>query len=172
MGPWSYGIALQAGSPWLRAEQILRHSEGITMTTSVRTLGRLLLVLATSALAAPPAPASAAGYDGSTPLLCAINTVMECDSSGECHRHTAAQHPDFPSFLRVNVGQRLITDGQQGARKTEIKSVSQIDGRLILHGGENGRGWAAAIAHDTGRISAGVVADDFTFALFGACTTP
>jgi hypothetical protein len=152
--------------------QIIRDSEGTTMTTSVRTLGRLLLALAPLALAAVPAPALAAGYDGSTPLLCAITTVMECDATGECHRHTAAMHPDFPSFLRINVGQRLITDGQQGARKTEIKAVTQLDGRLILHGGENGRGWAAAIAHDTGRMSAGVVAEDFTFALFGACTTP
>jgi hypothetical protein len=153
--------------------KIIRDSEGISMTTSVPALGRLLLVLAAPALiAAAPGPASAAGYDGSAPLLCAINTVMECDSSGECHRHTTAQHPDFPSFIRINVGQRLITDGQQGARKTEIKAVSQVDGRLILHGGENGRGWAAAIAHDTGRMSAGVVGDDFTFTLFGACTTP
>jgi hypothetical protein len=148
-------------------------SEGNSMTTSFRTLGRLLLALAAPALAsAAPAPALAAGYDGSTPLLCAINTVMECDASGECLRHTAAQHPDFPSFIRVNVGQRLITDGQQGARKTEIKAVTQLDGRMILHGGENGRGWAATIVHDTGRLAAGVVADDFTFALFGACTTP
>jgi hypothetical protein len=155
------------------ATQITRDSEGTTMTTSVRTLGRLFLVLAAPALAAAvPAPAAAAGYDGSTPLLCAITTVMECDGSGECHRHTAAMHPDFPSFIRINVGQRLITDGGPGTRKTEIKAVTQLDGRLILHGGENGRGWAAAIAHDTGRMSAGVVADDFTFALFGACTTP
>jgi hypothetical protein len=42
--------------------------------------------------------------------------------------------------------------------------------RLILHGGENGG--AATIAEDTERMSAGVVADDFTFALFGACTAP
>jgi hypothetical protein len=155
------------------ASNFTRDSEGITMTTPLRTLGRLFLALAAPALvAAAPTPALAAGYDGSTPLLCAINTVMECDGSGECHRHTAAEHPDFPSFIRINVGQRLITDGQQSARKTEIKAVTQLDGRLILHGGENGRGWAATIAHDTGRMSAGVVASDFTFALFGACTTP
>jgi hypothetical protein len=28
------------------------------------------------------------------------------------------------------------------------------------------------LAEDTGRMSAGVVADHFTFALFGACTAP
>src|SRR3982751_939860 len=96
--------------------------------------------------------------DGSAPLLCAITTIMECDGSGQCQRHTAAQHPDFPAFLRVNVGERLITDGQKIGGKTKIKSASRLDGRLILHGGENGRGWSAAIAEDTGRMSAGVVA--------------
>ena len=82
---------------------------------------------------------AAAAYDGSAPLVCAVNTIMECDASGQCQRHTA----QFPSLLRVN-----------------------------LHGGENGRGWAATIAEETGRMAASVVADEFTFALFGACTTP
>jgi hypothetical protein len=127
-----------------------------------------LLVLGALAL---PAAASAA-YDGSAPLLCAINTVMECDGSGECHRHASNGTSQFPSFLRVNVPQKVITAGGADSRKTEIKAVTRLDGRLILHGGENGRGWAATIAEDTGRMSAGVVAEDFTFALFGACTTP
>jgi len=129
---------------------------------------RMLLALAVAGLALAPA-AAAAVYDGSTPLLCAVNTVMECDDSGRCQRHGASQ---FPPFLRINVPGKVITAGGADARKTEIKTVTRLDGRLILHGGENGRGWAATIAEDTGRMSAGVVADDFTFALFGACTTP
>jgi hypothetical protein len=136
----------------------------------MRSSRRLAIAVAVLAVAAA-APASAA-LDGSAPLLCAISTIMECDDSGQCLRHTAAQHPDFPSFLRVNVGERLITGAGPAGRKTEIKSASRLDGRLILQGGENGRGWSAAIAEDTGRMSAGVVADKFTFALFGACTTP
>ena len=132
--------------------------------------GMLAIALAVLALAVA-APASAA-LDGSTPLLCAITTIVECDDTGQCQRIATSQHPDFPAFLRVNVGQRLITDAQAIGRKTEIKSASRLDGRLILQGGENGRGWSAAIAEDTGRMSAGVVADKFTFALFGACTTP
>jgi hypothetical protein len=116
--------------------------------------------------------AGAAGLDGSTPFLCAINTIMECDGTGQCTRHNSQQHPDFPAFLRVNVTERQITDGQRSGRKAEIRSATRLDGRLILQGGENGRGWSATIAEDTGRMSAGVVADDFAFALFGACTTP
>jgi hypothetical protein len=142
------------------------------MNTLIRSFGSFatgLLVLGAS-VAAPRA--GSAALDGSAPLLCAINTIMECDGTGQCHRHTADQHPDFPSFLRVNVRQGTITDGDNSGRKTEIKSSTRLDGRLILHGGENGRGWSAAIAEDTGRMTAGVVAADFAFALFGACTSP
>ena len=141
------------------------------MTTWTRTASRWFIALvALLTIGSMPATASAA-FDGSRPLLCAITTVMECDGTGQCHRYTQAQHPDFPAFLRVNVAERLIT-ADDTPRKTEIKSTSHLDGRLILHGGENGRGWAATIAEDTGRMSAGVVADSYTFALFGACTHP
>jgi hypothetical protein len=88
--------------------------------------------------------AASAARDGSAPLLCAIDTIMECDATGQCQRYTALPHPDFPPFPR----------------------------RLILQGGENGRGWSAAISEDTGRLTAGIVADDFSFAVSGACTTP
>ena len=113
----------------------------------MRRSRRLALAVGVLAVAAA-APASAA-LDGSAPMP-----------------------PDFPSFLRVSVGERLITDARPAGCKTEITSASRLDGRLLLPGGENGRGWSAAIAEDTGRLSAGVVADKFTFALFGACTTP
>ena len=138
------------------------------------TLKALRIVLGVLAVTVAPPAVSAASFDGSTPLLCAVNTIMECDGSGQCQRLSASTHPNFPALLRVNVGQRSIVDGGAvaDARKTEIKAVTRLDGRLILHGGENGRGWAATIAEDTGRMSAGVVADEYTFALFGACALP
>jgi hypothetical protein len=120
---------------------------------------------------AAPAPAMAA-LNTSAPMLCAITTIMECESSGECQRHAAQQHPDFPSFLRINVAQGVISDAANSGRKSPINASTRLDGRLILNGGENGRGWSATIAEDTGRLTAGVVASDFIFALFGACTSP
>jgi hypothetical protein len=141
------------------------------MTTRVRRLTALAVGLAALSVFAPPV--ASATLDGSKPLLCAVSTIMECDGTGQCHRHTASQHPDFPSFLRINVDTKRITDGtRSGGRTTEIRSASRLDGRLILQGGENGRGWSATIAEESGKMSAGVVADDFTFALFGACTNP
>jgi hypothetical protein len=130
-----------------------------------------VLALALTAVMLGPAVAAAV-YDGSAPLVCAVNTIMECDASGQCQRHTAHGASQFPSLLRVNVPQKLISAGGPDGRKTQIQSVTRLDGRLILHGGENGRGWAATIGEQTGRLSASVVADEFTFALFGACTTP
>ena len=138
-----------------------------TKTFTLLATGLALLVLATGA----PIPAQAA-LDGSTPMLCAVSTVMECDAEGKCVRITPDVHPDFPSFLRVDVPQRTITAGRQDGRKSEIKAVTRLDGRLILHGGENARGWAATVAEDTGRMTAGIVTDAFAFTLFGACTAP
>lgn len=142
------------------------------MSTSVTTLQLAGIVLVTLGLTVGTHSTASAALDGSTPLLCAVSTVMECDASGQCERHNPTRYPDFPSLLRVNVPGRTITLGTPDGRKSEIKSATRLDGRLILHGGENARGWAATIAEDTGRMSAGVVADDFTFALFGACTAP
>jgi hypothetical protein len=144
------------------------------MITRIAKLHRVAAMLVAFAASGAPSPAAAANLDGSRPLLCAVNTIMECDGSGQCLRLASDKHPDFPSFLRVDVGERTITDGSGAPqpRMTAIKTVTRLDGRLILHGGENGRGWAATIAESSGRMSAGVVADEFAFALFGACTTP
>ena len=141
-----------------------------TRVWTVAVLGVGLCALALTPVGAPPAGAA---LDGSSPLLCAISTIMECDGTGQCQRHTAHQHPDFPAFLRINVDARRITDGtRKGGRTTEIRSAARLQGRLILQGGENGRVWSATIAEDTGRMAAGIVADEFTFALFGSCTNP
>jgi hypothetical protein len=126
----------------------------------------------TLALIVGPPVAARAALDGSTPMLCAVSTVMECDAEGKCVRITPDVHPDFPTFLRVNVPQRTIVEGGRGSRKSEIKTVTRLDGRLILQGGENGRGWTATVAEDSGRMSAGIVTDTFAFNLFGACATP
>ena len=143
------------------------------MTMRAQTSSSLAAGAVMLALAVGIPTAARAAMDGSTPMLCAISTVMECDIEGKCVRITPDVHPDFPSFLRVNVPQKTITAGTgQDARKSEIKAVSRVDGRLVLTGGENGRGWAATVAEDTGRMSAGIVTDAFAFTLFGACTTP
>ncbi len=65
---------------------------------------------------------------------------------------------------------QTVTTG--AARKSPLKSVTRLDGQLILQGGENGRGWSATIDEETGRMAIAIVDNDYTFSLFGACTIP
>jgi hypothetical protein len=115
------------------------------------------------------APAVAGPYDGSRPFLCAVATVMECDGSGQCERHIN-DASSVPTFLRIDVGAQTVTAGP--TRRTALRSVMRLDGQLILHGGENGRGWSATIEEDTGRMAAAIVDNDHTFSIFGGCTIP
>jgi hypothetical protein len=127
----------------------------------------------TLAWLAAPSPALAAGkYDGSRPILCAVTAVSECTADGNCERSAPQAGNNLPSFLRVNLSGRVLTDNEGGGRKTEIKASSIVDGQLILQGGENGKGWTMVIASETGRWGGSVVEDDGLFAVFGSCTLP
>jgi len=133
-----------------------------------------LLVLA-SGLVAPATPAAAQSpaavqsYDGSTPLLCAMMAMWECDGSGQCERR-AVESRDLPTFLIVDAVKRTLTGTGSDDRRAEIKSATHLDGRLILQGGDAGRGWSATIAQNTGKMAIAVVDHDVTFSVFGACT--
>ncbi len=135
----------------------------------MRTLTCSLLASLFLLVTPPTGPAAAGDFDGSKPFLCAMMTVMECDGSGQCERQTA-EGSGAPTFIRVDVAAKTLTAG--ASRKSPLQSADRIDGRLILHGGENGRGWSAAINEETGQLAAAVVANDVTFSLFGACTMP
>jgi hypothetical protein len=67
------------------------------------------------------------------------------------------------------MGTHVLTAGAN--RLTAFRS-QRLDGRLILQGGENGRGWSATINEESGQLTAAVVEDYFTFSIFGACTMP
>ena len=127
-----------------------------------------VLIFAIGATLAVPPPVTAA-LDGSTPMLCSIAAVLECDAS-KCERATT-DDADLPNFVRVDVPKKLVT-AVPGGKQTTIKFSERLDGRLVLHGGENGRGWTATIAENSGRMSIAVVDQDHTFAIFGACVTP
>jgi hypothetical protein len=121
-----------------------------------------------AAWGAPASLAAAGPYDGSRPLLCAVDAIAECDSSGRCERHL----PDVnaPRFIRVDVAGKAIT--ADGNRRSPLGSTMHVDGELILQGGENGRGWSATIDEETGRMAVALVDNDYTFSFFGACTIP
>jgi hypothetical protein len=121
------------------------------------------------AVAGTPSLAAAGSYDGSRPFLCAVTAILECGAAGQCERHIADDET-APAVLKVDVAGQTVTTGT--ARKSALKSVTHVDGQLILQGGENGRGWSMTIDEDTGRMAVAIVDNDYIFSLFGACTLP
>jgi hypothetical protein len=118
-------------------------------------------------------PAAAAGkYDGSAPMLCAVTALNECTADGKCERTVPQTGNTLPTFIRVDLRAKTLSTTDGGARKTDIKGSSTVDGQLMLQGGENGKAWNMVVNSDTGRWGGSVVEDDGSFALFGACTLP
>lgn len=134
---------------------------------------RLPIAFAAFVLLAPSSwlmvRSEAAGpYDGSRPFLCAVASVMECDNSGKCERHINEEGD--VTFVRVDVGAKTLTAGP--TRKTSLRSASNIEGQLILQGGENGRGWSVTVHEESGRMAAAIIDNDVVFSIFGGCTIP
>jgi hypothetical protein len=124
-----------------------------------RTLPLVLIVLlATPALAQP--------VDGSRALLCATQTVVECDSLGNCHRITS-EAADLPPFVTVDVPRRLVHGGTDG-RQAQIREASRVGDLLVLQGADGGRGWSM-IVEPSGVLVASVVDERVAFNIFGRC---
>lgn len=112
----------------------------------------------------------AASYDGSVPLLCAAMTVLECTAdTGACQQRTAAS-VGLPSFITVDFDKKLLRATDQQDRTSPLKHVDHLNGQLVLHGGEEGRGWSITIKEDIGTMSAAVIGEQVGFMVFGACT--
>ncbi len=112
---------------------------------------------------------TAATFDGSTPLLCATIEVFECGSGSECQR-SSPEIANIPQFIKVNAAEKTISAADESGKKATLKSIEHLNGRMILQGVGNGRGWSIIIAEDTGKLSASVAGDQVAFAIFGACT--
>src|SRR5262245_52777854 len=136
------------------------------------TIGGVMRVLClVAAVMLSVAPAQAALYDGSTPMQCAIQTVMVCDDPSICVRGTA-QTVSLPSVLKVDVGGRLVS-GDAAGRTIKITAVGRGGGRLLLHGDEielGGTAWNVVIVEDSGAMTGAVLSRSGGFLLFGACS--
>lgn len=116
-----------------------------------------------------PYQVTAAKFDGSVPLLCAPIEVTECGVEGECY-HGTPESVNIPQFLKIDVKKKMISATDESGRKTPIKNLEHNNGRMIMHGGQDGRGWTMVISEETGKMSASVAGDQFGFVVFGACT--
>jgi hypothetical protein len=133
---------------------------------------KIALTLSTLVLAALgfAAAASAADYDGSKTLLCAPGEAVDCLPRGDCQQR-GPNDLGIPRFITVDFKKkRLSGKTSDGEVKTAIQNVSSVDGKQILQGAENGRGWSLVIDEATGDMSAAIADQAAGFVLFGACT--
>jgi len=131
-----------------------------------KTFGAFGLALV---LSVPTVPAAAASFDGSVPLMCAAIEILECDAAGECHRRTA-ENVNLPRFIKLDFVKKTMSGAGADQRTAPIHGFERANGRIIMHGGQEGRAWSLVIDGGTGKLSAGVVDHDYAFLVFGACT--
>lgn len=122
--------------------------------------------------------ANAATFDGSKPLLCALQHVTECETGAECVR-VWTQDINAPDFLQVDFANKVISASAETgiARTTPIERSEHLDGKLILQGADDGiedvrdgLAWSMVIDDSTGKMIISAAGDGVAFAVFGACT--
>jgi len=118
---------------------------------------------------------TASALDTSKPFLCASMQVNECIDGGGCEA-VLPEEVNAPTFLRVDVGNKVIRV-LKDAPGTKIRSITQIENRLVLQGAEDGNprqpdgtGWTLSIENDTGRFVATAAVLQGAIVIFGACT--
>jgi hypothetical protein len=135
------------------------------MDRTKRIIGAVVLVFMTVA------PTMAGEFDGSRPLIFAAIEIFECSAGGACQR-VAAESINLPQFLRINFEEKTISGTRGGGEvlTTKILDMEHFDGKLILQGRENGRGWSMVIAEATGKVALTASDNEVGFVAFGACT--
>jgi hypothetical protein len=142
------------------------------MTASMRVLIRLYkaiaIVLGAGGVCLIPCAAHSAGkYDGSSPFVCVPTAITECVSEGECRPGTA-QSENLPEFFKVDLKQQTISS-EDKKRLSSIKRVDRSASQIILYGTDSDRSWVLKIQEKTGRMSASVIGNGESFAIFGVC---
>lgn len=140
------------------------------MLRSMQLTGPAFLLVASMSQAVAAEP-----FDGSVSLLCALSEAMECVPGSECNR-ILPEEVGAPDFFLIDVAAKSVR-GLGGLNRTStIRSVVEIDEKLILQGAEDGveslrdgLGWSAAIAQDSGRFVLSASGERVAFIVFGAC---
>lgn len=117
-----------------------------------------------------PFQALAGDYDGSRPLICTMVDVLECAAVTGCQR-TSAEAVNIPQFIKVDFKEKKLSTIETGEkqRSTIIDYLERNEGKIVMQGAENSRGWSMVISEDTGKMSATISEERFGFVIFGAC---
>ena len=113
--------------------------------------------------------AYASSLDGSKSVICAASEVIDCGRQADCQR-AYPEEVNLPTFIRINFKKKEIKGGD---RNTKIDSVVTTETSIVMQGkGIEGRSWTVSLNKETGKLTGGVVGDEFVFAIFGECTVP
>lgn len=123
-----------------------------------------------------PFAAVAADFDGSKTLICTPIDAAECLLGPTCLSVTM-DDLNLPQFFTLDFKAKQLRGRVPSGtvEKTTIQNVRKVDGRTILQGAENGRGWSIVINQNSGRMSATVAAlsendERVGFVMLGSCT--
>jgi hypothetical protein len=108
---------------------------------------RVIFLTAATALALPlPLDASAAPFDGSQPMVCAMLEVLECERGLSCEEQTV-DNVDAPQFLQISVPDKTVVRTRPSGAPVDakIELVRHAEQQLFLQGVEKTRGWSMAI---------------------------
>jgi hypothetical protein len=105
--------------------------------------------------------------DGTKPLLCASIEALDCDPGVPCDKGTP-EIMGAPQFLRIDFKKNEIEAPKTTAK---IRSMEKDDDQITLQGYDIGLGWTMIIDRLTGHSRITLAGWDFTFIIFGACTT-
>lgn len=114
-------------------------------------------------------PVYAATFDGSKSLICAVSEVVDCGRHEGCEV-AYPEDVNLPTFIRIDFKKKEMKGGE---RDTKIDSVVSTDTSVIMQGkGIEGRSWTVNLNKETGKLTGGVVGEEFVFAVFGECIVP
>jgi len=128
-------------------------------------------------LSSLPIAAAAGEFGGSKPLICSTGKVIECTPEGGC-QEVMPESVAVPQFLTVDLDKKIIkaTGKSDGDRKSIIKRLERLEGRLILQGSDEGIqnvrdsvGWSATLSEKTGKFMVTASGDQVAFIVYGAC---
>ena len=125
-----------------------------------------------------PLLSTAGEFNGTQPLVCTVTDFTECNMDEGCIEMDP-EDVNLPRMFWIDVKDELIKDVKEGegSRKSLIRSVQQIDHKLIIEGAEpgyediqDGFGCSIAIMVDSGRMVLTASGDLVGNVAFGVCT--
>ena len=127
---------------------------------------RFSINLIAAALSAAMAPAVAADFDGSKPLICSAIEANDCAMGVGCAKGLA-EDVNVPQFIRFDFNSKTLS-----ARGRTSKMLTHIraGGMLTIQGIENSRAFSITISENSGNLVGAIAGDEEGFVIFGACT--